>query len=456
MARDNLRQRGRQYYLHLVIPRALRRFFQSKSGKPMAALWEPLGPNLDIAEPRAARRVADYKDVFARLKAGESMTPEQIKAAVEPSSADVAKRALAKLYEHWYRHSEEYPATPEQFVPHPDTTDEKMLRRILQEFRAQRAPLGETVSQALEAWLAEKASDKATEQRPQTIAGHRDRAKAFTDYCKADLPLAEVDRAKASDFLSSLKCSNRTRNNYAQTLRAVFQSARLRGRFTGDNPFDKQRRKAAKNNKERYTDDQAKMLIEAWPREVRPAKHSPGTAVGWATLISAYSGLGLEEVCQLTVADVRTEGTNGGSVDVFDIHNGDDGHHLKNDDTRPRLVPVAKALVDAGLLKYRDALPQDGLLFPGLTRRTSKGNKIGARVGELFNKKRRALGITRDGNGLDFHSWRHVIGTKLRAAGVAECDINSILGHAQATQSTQTYAKPDLHLLKSAIDKIAY
>jgi hypothetical protein len=39
-----------------------------------------------------------------------------------------------------------------------------------------------------------------------------------------------------------------------------------------------------------------------------------------------------------------------------------------------------------GLLDYVKALPE-GPLFPGLTRRKSKGNKVGARVGELFRNK---------------------------------------------------------------------
>ena len=44
------------------------------------------------------------------------------------------------------------------------------------------------------------------------------------------------------------------------------------------------------------------------------------------------------------------------------------------------LVPVHSELVHAGFLDYVKALPQHGSLFPGLTRRASKG-KIGARLG---------------------------------------------------------------------------
>src|SRR5262245_10628765 len=103
----------------------------------------------------------------------------------------------------------------------------------------------------------------------------------------------------------------------------------------------------------------------------------------------------LEEIAQLTVADVQTRDANGGTIVVFNIHNGGK-NHLKNE-TSARAIPVRSELVRAGLLKYGRALPQDGLLFPGLKRRQSKGGKIGARLGELFRRRLIALDMKRDG-----------------------------------------------------------
>ena len=42
-----------------------------------------------------------------------------------------------------------------------------------------------------------------------------------------------------------------------------------------------------------------------------------------------------------------------------------------------RTVPLHRALIDAGLLRYRDALPKDSMLFPGLKGRKSKPGKLG-------------------------------------------------------------------------------
>jgi hypothetical protein len=102
----------------------------------------------------------------------------------------------------------------------------------------------------------------------------------------------------------------------------------------------------------------------------------------------------LEEIAQLNAADIRDQSANGATVTVIDIHNGAN-NALKNA-ASARLVPVHSELVRAGFLDYVKALPKDGLLFPGLTRRASKGNKIGARLGELFRDKLEALSLKRD------------------------------------------------------------
>src|SRR5262245_39576895 len=87
-----LRQRGQQWYAHIAIPRPLRKHFLRSSGKPMDAIWKPLGPNRDDARALAAQLAADYERVFNRLRAGEQMTPEQISTAVASNlSAELAR-----------------------------------------------------------------------------------------------------------------------------------------------------------------------------------------------------------------------------------------------------------------------------------------------------------------------------------------------------------------------------
>jgi integrase len=297
--------------------------------------------------------------------------------------------------------------------------------------------------------------DKTTAPRDTTLQGHRLRVRAFVDEV-GDVPLTEVTRVMASDFLDRLKVSNRTRNQYARTLASVFKSARLRGRYQGEkgqSPFDDQRAKVVGSSYEPFTVAELQTLFDALPRQLRPAKHTPDTALPWVALMALYTGMRLEEVAQLTTADVREETANGATVWCIDVHNGGE-NKLKNE-TSARLVPIHSELVRLGLLDYVKALPK-GPLFPGLTRRESKGGKIGARVGELFRKKLVSLKLKRDG--LCFHSFRHNVSNSFDVAGVPQSDAARILGHAVAGMSYGTYSQagPGLKRGAAVVEQITY
>src|SRR5262249_6288532 len=380
MARDPyLIQRGRQYYLKLPVPRPLRRLalFVSSVGKPKDYIVEPLGPDYTPARVEADRRTADYRVLFAPAAV---MTVDAVRAEL----AAIRQRADRRKKVTWedMRRSYELETAIEEILANPHDPNWAALREKAALQLLGQPQIGETVSQAAEAWFVEL---ERAAFRAQTIDGHRLRVRAFVDHA-GDVPLASITRAAAADFLTAIAAgrSNRTVNNYAQTLQGVFRSARNRGRVTGENPFEDQRRKVAAEKREALTAAELQQLFAALPVEIEPKKHSPETALPWAVRIAAFSGMRLEEIGQLTVADIKTVGTNGGTVVAFNIHNGGN-NHLKNKSSE-RVVPVHSQLVRMGLLKYIRALPKDGLLFPGLTRRASKGDKIGARVGELFRK----------------------------------------------------------------------
>jgi integrase len=251
------------------------------------------------------------------------------------------------------------------------------------------------------------------------------------------------------------------------TMQCVFKDAARRGRFSNrveDNPFHDQRLKVAKDRKTQkgYSLEELQKLFADLSRDTTPAKHSPETALPWAALISLYSGACLEEICQLTLDDIRQEKTNGGTVLIFDIHNGDAGHKLKNEDARPRWLPVHSELVRLGLLDYIGNLPDKrGLLFPGLKRRSSKDNKIGCRVGELMGDKLHKLGLQRPGL-KPFHGFRHTVVNLLKNLGVPEWDIARVVGHVNANETFGTYAEgysvpgPGLAIAAGTVEKIKY
>ena len=456
MATDHLWRRGNQWYLRVAIPRPHRQLFLSSTGRPMVRVVERLSDSHETAKVMAAERVAKCMRVFAQVKAGLLTTPEQVADAMRPGEPDIAlEPGFDAAMRRWLASPERSRRIAERrleeqakrFERYPD-----WAKRFLAGEQPAVPPTGETVSQAAEAWYAELTRDKSTAPRGTTLDGHRLRVRAFTDKC-GDVPLADVTRAMASDFLTALKVSNRTRNAYATTLKCVFECARRRGRFTGDNPFDGMKAKVAGSSYQPFTVAELQTLFDAMPRDVRPTKHTPDTALPWVALIAAFSGMRLEEIAQLTTADVRDEGANGATVTIIDVHNGGE-NKLKNE-TSARLIPVHSALVHAGLLDYVKAL-KAGPLFPGLTRRESKGNKVGARVGELFRKKLVALKLKRDG--LCFHSFRHNVSNSLDVAGVPQSDAARVLGHAVSGMSYGTYSQagPGLKRVAAVVEMIAY
>jgi integrase len=456
MATDHLWRRGNQWYLRVAIPRPHRHLFLSSTGRPMVRVVEKLSDGHETAKVMAAERVATCMRVFAQIKAGLLTTPQQVADAMRPGEPDIALQpGFDAVMRRWL-------ASPERSRRIAERRLEEQARHFeryadwAKRFLAGEQPAvpstGETISQAAEAWYAELTRDETAAPRDTTLGGHRLRVRAFVD-AAGDVPLTEVTRAKASDFLAGLKVKNRTRNAYATTLKCVFECARRRGRFTGDNPFDGMKAKVAGSSYQPFTVGELQTLFNSMPREVEPKKHTPDTALPWVALIAAFSGMRLEEIAQLKTSDIREEGVNGGRFWCIDIHNGGD-NKLKNE-TSARLIPVHSALVHAGLLAYVKALPK-GPLFPGLVRRESKGGKVGARLGELFRKKLVALKLKRDG--LCFHSFRHTVATALRRASVLQEDAARVLGHAVEGESYGTYAQagPELIDVKATVEKIKY
>jgi integrase len=284
-----------------------------------------------------------------------------------------------------------------------------------------------------------------------TIATYRDKVRIFIDKM-GDQPLTKITDHMAVVFLDDYLLGERkqkpmTRNNYARLFAAVFKSA-IRRKKAIHNPFDGQRIKQATTHYQAFTDEEIAVLFSDSKYEIAPAKHKTGTALPWATLISAYTGCRLEEVAQLKVADIKQ--TDG--IWYFEFCH--DGNGKSKAATR--VVPLHRALVDAGLLRYRDALPKNSMLFPGLKSRGSKSGRLGPKLGDAFKGWRNRLGIVRPG--VNFHSFRHTVGDRLRKAGVPEDDRAALLGHEDERITSRVYGHdgPGLHRLQAIVEKLNY
>jgi integrase len=509
------------WYLKLPIPRAIRKQWptKTKSGKDQPLVILPLDTgDLAVARRKRDRLVVAYGDVFARLEAGEHMSPDEIKAAVSLDLGAITERIRANMLDSFHR------ATPRDVVvqygaygslkPTPDAdlfvTIAELAKRegvkiepgtalwdsiattitrarnaayaeaILLASGTPAPPMmtasapapvsTETLSEALAAWLANPRVGGGKPQRPLTTKDHRTRAQRFIDWVGGgDIPLASVKRSMASDFLDTLNGSmtTRTKNNHRMTLWLMFKNAAARGRFSridSDNPFAGLHQTLTKDERKKHYSPfrvpEIQAVLDSFKFETSPKRHTPATALPWASLVSLFTGARIEEIAQLVVGDIKECTANGATMTTIRIH--DEGsNNLK---TEPRLLPIHSLLVRAGFLDYVAALPKNGPLFPGLTRRASKDNRIGARISELFGKRLKALGIKqkaaeeKPSRRLCFHSFRHNVGQVLDNAKESKNDIARVLGHAVEGISLETYSHegPGLKRVAAVVEAIQY
>jgi len=306
--------------------------------------------------------------------------------------------------------------------------------------------LTETFSEAFEKYVDTELDGTSAD----TITDYRRKVKIFIDKV-GDLPLGKITDHMAVEFLDDhlrgeRGVSARTRNGYAMLLSAIYKCAIRRKKATA-NPFGGQRIKAATVHYEPFTDQELATLFADAKFEIAPAKHKTATALPWASLISAYTGCRLEEVAQLKTADIKQ--TDG--IWYFEFCHDGNG----KTEAATRVVPMHRVLIDTGLLRYREALGS-GSLFPGLKSRKSKGNRLGPKLSDAFKWWRKRLGIVRAG--VNFHSFRHAVGDRLRKAGVPEDDRAAVLGHEDERITSRVYGHdgPGLHRLQAIVDKINY
>jgi len=296
-----------------------------------------------------------------------------------------------------------------------------------------------TFADAAAAYLKTELADDV---KPATVQEYRRKIDAFPH---KDKPLRIITRGMAAEFLDGLPISKRTRNLYAALFSAIYKSA-IRREKANANPFEGQRLKGvARVHYEPFTDDELATLFADAKLEIGPEKHTTTTALPWCALIAAFTGCRRDEVASLMATDIKQRG----GVWFFDIRDG-------KTENAERVVPIHHALIDAGLLKYRDALPRDSRLFPSLKGSPSAPDKIGKALGYAFEAWRKRLGIVR--KGVNFHSFRHTVGDRLRKAGVAKDDRGFLLGHADVEMQNKVYGHdgPGLHRLQAIVDKINY
>lgn len=162
-----------------------------------------------------------------------------------------------------------------------------------------------------------------------------------------------------------------------------------------------------------------------------------GSAYFWLPLIALFSGMRVEEIAHLRVADVRREA----GILIFDIRDHEEDGWSPKSEAGERWVPVHTRLLELGFedfLRRRQASGEVQLfgdLTPG-----GPDAKFSYAYSREFSRVKRMLGVS---NKTTFHSFRHTVRTILEGIDIEERWLDGVLGHARphASEGSKTYRK---------------
>jgi integrase len=306
--------------------------------------------------------------------------------------------------------------------------------------------------------------------RPVTAYKRKDLA-AFYDLLRAlpklysktatwkEMTLREIAEATGSE--DHVRLSMTTVKRHFAALGRLFEYLRKREDYLGDNPaygFEYPDKRRGRDKRSMWTDAQISRLFSTpvWSGCLSKYRRSqPGEVIlkdekYWLPLLGAFHGNRLEEFAQLQRSDVRhSEG-----IWYLDI-NDSDGKQVKNQQSKRR-VPLHPELQRLGFLDYvkeTSPAPKDRL-FPQL-KPGGSDKKLGFYFTKWFSQYRKDVGLYEPG--LDYHSFRSAVATKLAAAGVTLDVRNDLLGHEGGSVDERFYQKGSpLKQLAEAIAKVSW
>lgn len=161
----------------------------------------------------------------------------------------------------------------------------------------------------------------------------------------------------------------------------------------------------------------------------------------WIALIGRYSGMRLNEVCQLYTENI----VNIDDVWCFKVVAARSDQKLKNKNSE-RLVPIHRKLIELGLLDFiEDRRKLNTRIFRELNYRQDS-------YAHLYS---RWFSINKPVKSKDYHSLRHFVATELKANGVQVQYAAALLGHTTQSITYDRYGgSVPILKLKEALDSI--
>ncbi|WP_426051472.1 site-specific integrase [Brevundimonas sp. SL161] len=172
----------------------------------------------------------------------------------------------------------------------------------------------------------------------------------------------------------------------------------------------------------------------------------------WVPLICVFTGMRLNEACGLSLADIKVQN----DIVFFHVRDEAEGQSAKGNASR-RKVPLHHELVTLGLIEWVAKRREAGgeRLFDELN--VDKHGYFSREPSKFLGRQMAGIeDADPDEPGkLVFHSTRHTVTSRLRAAEVRKDVAEEIVGHEKG-DTHSGYGTYDMATLKAAIDKMVY
>ena len=178
----------------------------------------------------------------------------------------------------------------------------------------------------------------------------------------------------------------------------------------------------------------------------------------WVPLIALYSGMRLNEICQLRTKDVvQVESSQLWFFNVIE----EEGETKVKTQAGIRQVPIHPVLIELGFLDYLSSVKEGEIdrLWPNL-QLDSKG-KYSRAVGNWFNGDSKRPGFNRrhitEDSRITFHSTRHTFRNELKQIRVDNDIASEIVGHEYEEGEAKTYVdKFAIEVKHNELKKVTY
>ncbi len=258
------------------------------------------------------------------------------------------------------------------------------------------------------------------------------------------LPVREVIKlAKANDEPPP---KARTVQKHAQRLSVLF-NALVRSKHIALNPIAGVRGIPQSDDEDGgrpFSPGELAIIFEP-ARFVAWAKKYPHRWFG--VMLGLYSGARVNEIGQLQISDVEQQD----GVWGFSVRRRAELRQRTKNKASLRFVPIAKPVLDAGLLGYINDARKAGhtRLFPNLPNSTGLG--FGRQLSRQFSAYLKAeCEISEAGRG--FHAFRHTLASELERNGASMHEIAAITGHKLKSDAP---VLSDFYILKTLEDRVA-